>query len=102
RVVGRESSAGETATAAGDRRGREAGRGLYGPERGSDERRRRGRRREADRRPHAHRPPRVPGASTVSEVTPAEARRIAVRAQLLDGSATDVLSTVRHLGRLQI
>jgi len=38
----------------------------------------------------------------VSEVTPAEARRIAVRAQLLDGSATDVLSTVRHLGRLQI
>jgi uncharacterized protein len=27
---------------------------------------------------------------------------MAVRAQLLDGSATDVLSTVRHLGRLQI
>jgi uncharacterized protein YcaQ len=38
----------------------------------------------------------------VTEVTPAEARRIAVRSQLLDGSATDVLSTVRHLGRLQI
>jgi uncharacterized protein YcaQ len=38
----------------------------------------------------------------VSGLTPAEARRIAVRAQLLDGSATDVLSTVRHLGRLQI
>jgi uncharacterized protein YcaQ len=38
----------------------------------------------------------------VSDVTPAEARRIAVRAQLLDGSAQDVLSTVRHLGRLQI
>jgi len=38
----------------------------------------------------------------VSEITPAEARRIAVRSQLLDGSATDVLSTVRHLGRLQI
>jgi hypothetical protein len=36
------------------------------------------------------------------EVSPAEARRIAVRAQLLDGSATDALSTVRHLGRLQI
>jgi uncharacterized protein len=36
------------------------------------------------------------------EITPAEARRIAVRAQLLDGSATDVLSTARHLGRLQI
>jgi uncharacterized protein len=38
----------------------------------------------------------------VTEVTPAQARRIAVRAQLLDGSAKDVLSTVRHLGRLQI
>jgi uncharacterized protein YcaQ len=36
------------------------------------------------------------------EVTPAEGRRIAVRAQLLDGSATDVLSTIRHLGFLQI
>src|SRR2546422_10470817 len=36
------------------------------------------------------------------EVSPAEARRIAVRAQLLDGSATDVLSTVRHLGFLQL
>jgi uncharacterized protein YcaQ len=36
------------------------------------------------------------------EVSAAEARRIAVRSQLLDGSATDVLSTVRHLGRLQI
>ncbi|HZG34665.1 MAG TPA: crosslink repair DNA glycosylase YcaQ family protein [Gaiellaceae bacterium] len=31
-----------------------------------------------------------------------EASRIAVRAQLLDGSATDVLSTVRRLGFLQI
>jgi len=31
-----------------------------------------------------------------------EARRIAVRAQLLDGSATSVLDTVRHLGYLQI
>jgi uncharacterized protein YcaQ len=38
----------------------------------------------------------------VTEVAPAEARRIAVRAQLLDGSAKDVLSTARHLGRLQI
>jgi uncharacterized protein YcaQ len=36
------------------------------------------------------------------EVSTAEARRIAVRAQLLDGSAKDVLSTVRRLGRLQI
>jgi uncharacterized protein YcaQ len=35
-------------------------------------------------------------------VTPDEARRIAVRAQLLDGSATDVLDTVRRLGFLQI
>src|SRR3954470_9400709 len=31
-----------------------------------------------------------------------EARRIAVRAQLLDGSATDVLDTVRRLGFLQL
>jgi uncharacterized protein YcaQ len=39
------------------------------------------------------------GGQTVS---PAEARRIAVRAQLLDGSATGVLDTVRRLGFLQI
>ena len=38
----------------------------------------------------------------MSDVSVIEARRIAVRAQLLDGSANDVLSTVRHLGRLQI
>ena len=31
-----------------------------------------------------------------------EARRVAVRAQLLDGSATEVLDTVRRLGRLQL
>jgi len=31
-----------------------------------------------------------------------EARRIAVRAQLLDGSAANVLDTVRRLGRLQL
>jgi uncharacterized protein YcaQ len=36
------------------------------------------------------------------EVTVEEARRIAVRAQLLDGSATDVLTTVRRLGFLQL
>ena len=30
------------------------------------------------------------------------ARRLAVRAQLLDGSAIDVLDTVRRLGRLQL
>jgi uncharacterized protein YcaQ len=35
-------------------------------------------------------------------VSPEEARRIAVRAQLLDGSATNVLDTVRHLGFLQL
>jgi hypothetical protein len=35
-------------------------------------------------------------------VSLAEARRIAVRAQLLDGSANDVLDTVRRLGFLQI
>jgi uncharacterized protein YcaQ len=36
------------------------------------------------------------------EVTQAAARRIAVRAQGLDGTATDILSTVRKLGFLQI
>ena len=35
-------------------------------------------------------------------VSTEEARRIAVRAQLLDGSATNVLDTVRQLGFLQI
>ena len=37
-----------------------------------------------------------------NEVSLEEARRIAVRAQLLDGSATDVLDTVRGLGFLQL
>jgi uncharacterized protein YcaQ len=41
-------------------------------------------------------------AVTPVEITPREARRIAVRAQLLDGSATDVLDTVRRLGFLQM
>jgi uncharacterized protein len=36
------------------------------------------------------------------EVTPEEARRIAVRSQLLDGSAGDILETIRRLGFLQI
>ena len=36
------------------------------------------------------------------KVSVEEARRIAVRAQALDGSATDVLDTVRRLGFLQI
>jgi uncharacterized protein len=35
-------------------------------------------------------------------VSPIDARRIAVRAQLLDGSARTVLHTVRHLGFLQL
>jgi uncharacterized protein YcaQ len=35
-------------------------------------------------------------------VTPEEARRIAVRAQVLDGSAAGVRETVRRLGRLQL
>ena len=35
-------------------------------------------------------------------VSTEEARRIAVRAQLLDGSATTILDTVRRLGFLQI
>jgi uncharacterized protein YcaQ len=35
-------------------------------------------------------------------VTPEEARRIAVRAQLLDGSAKGVLDTIRRLGFLQM
>jgi uncharacterized protein len=36
------------------------------------------------------------------EVSPAEGRRIAVRAQALDGSASGVLQTVRRLGSLQM
>ena len=32
----------------------------------------------------------------------AEARRVAVRSQLLDGTATEVLETVRRLGFLQL
>ena len=49
----------------------------------------------------------MPGASPltsadVNEVTLPQARRIAVRAQLLDGSATSVLDTVRRLGSLQL
>jgi len=35
-------------------------------------------------------------------VSPDEARRIAIRAQLLDGSATTILDTLRRLGFLQI
>ena len=39
---------------------------------------------------------------TTRKVTVEEARRIAVRAQLLDGSARGVLDTVRRLGFLQL
>jgi hypothetical protein len=38
----------------------------------------------------------------VRNVSPEQARRIAVRAQLLDGSARSVLDTIRHLGFLQL
>jgi uncharacterized protein YcaQ len=41
-------------------------------------------------------------ATQVRKVTPEEARRIAVRAQVLDGSATNLLDTVHRLGFLQI
>src|SRR5262245_31948392 len=41
-------------------------------------------------------------AGRVRIVSPEDARRIAVRAQLLDGSATTVLDTVRRLGYLQL
>ena len=44
----------------------------------------------------------LPASSTHPRVDEATARRIAVRAQLLDGSATDVLDTVRRLGFLQL
>jgi len=42
------------------------------------------------------------GAPAAREVSVAEARRIAVRAQRLDGSARGVLDTIRHLGFLQL
>jgi uncharacterized protein YcaQ len=45
---------------------------------------------------------RIAAGTQLTEVSPAEARRIAVHAQALDGSATDVLETVRRLGFLQI
>jgi uncharacterized protein YcaQ len=41
-------------------------------------------------------------ASRGTEVGVEEARRIAIRAQALDGSATDVLATVQRLGFLQL
>jgi uncharacterized protein YcaQ len=41
-------------------------------------------------------------ATRTRNISVQEARRIAVRAQLLDGSATNVLDTVRRLGYLQI
>ena len=44
----------------------------------------------------------VQSATAGAQVTPEEARRAAVHAQLLDGSATGVLDTVRRLGSLQL
>lgn len=38
----------------------------------------------------------------MNDLSVEQARRIAVRAQLLDGSATSVLDTVRRLGFLQM
>ena len=52
----------------------------------------------ATARPH----PRTRRCRTCVRSRVEEARRIAVRAQQLDGSATDVLSTVRRLGFLQL
>src|SRR6059036_2417151 len=55
--------------------------------------------------PYTHRR-RLPGTSILIGLTRTvkleEARRIAVRAQALDGSATGVLETVRRLGFLQL
>src|SRR5207244_3230625 len=55
--------------------------------------------------PKTHRR-RLPGTSILIGLTRTvkleEARRIAVHAQLLDGSATNVLDTVRRLGYLQL
>jgi len=48
---------------------------------------------------HAHRRRLSPGGRLVEA---AEARRIAIRSQLLDGSATGVLDTIRALGFLQL
>jgi uncharacterized protein YcaQ len=45
---------------------------------------------------------RRPRGGDARSVEEAEARRIAVRAQLLDGSASGILDTVRHLGFLQL
>jgi hypothetical protein len=44
----------------------------------------------------------LPSRAGEREVSPGEARRIAVRAQQLDGTARGVLETVRHLGFLQL
>lgn len=41
-------------------------------------------------------------ANSLTEISLADARRIAVRSQLLDGSATSVLDTVRRLSFLQL
>src|SRR5436189_4179766 len=58
-------------------------------------------RRIAKSKQSAHGPERR-SASQRRSVSTEAARRIAVRAQLLDGSARGVLETVRHLGFLQM
>ncbi len=49
-----------------------------------------------------HRPSLATVPAVTREVSPDEARRIAVRAALLDGSARSILDTVRRLGSLQM
>ena len=44
----------------------------------------------------------VAGGAVTRIVSAEEARRIAVRAQALDGSATGILGTVRRIGYLQV
>src|SRR5207302_4060368 len=58
--------------------------------------------RRGQRGPHRTGVPRRLGRSLTRTVALEQARRIAVRAQLLDGSAEGVLDTVRRLGFLQM
>src|SRR5205814_4315392 len=78
------------------------GDGRAGATAGSRARRRLPRPRPRGRRGARGRPRRIATADRSTAVTLAQARRIAVRAQLLDGSAKGVLDTVRRLGFLQM